>query len=659
VTAGRTVRAGAAAALAAACAAACAPSASAHAGLVTSDPAAGAALGASPSAIRLTFSERPEPALSKVTVRSKRGVEYQSGPVEPAPGDPVSLLVPVRSLPRGVYTVDWRVDSSVDGHETTGAFAFGVSVPPSAISGVAPSSTTPVSSPLEVFARWVFLIGPLALIGAVSGALAGFGGPSARGLGLAGVAWSVATIGLLLLAEAQRRNAGSSFATLFASGVGHALIWRAIALAVAGAALFAGWRAPRLRGAAFVVTGCAGLAAIVVHVANGHAAEAGSWPSAITVGSQVVHLAVAGVWAGGLAALLLGLRGEPSDVKAAAIRRFSAIAAAGLAIVAVTGIVRAFSELRSWHDLVSTGYGIAVLAKLGLLAAIAALGWRVRRRAMPLVGTDLQPLRRLARAELVLAAAAVAVAALLGTLGPPVSVAYNGLVGLSAAGADSTHSVRVHLTTGSNAPGANSFTVSLDGYDSGAPLSGVAVSLRFTPLDDSGVKPTELSLSREADHAGTYTGIGSNLRFDGRWGVLVILKHGRGAVGVPLELDVPTPPQQASVQRIPGQAPVYSKLDGALGIISVSPHPERVGPSSVHIGVYTAALGDEAPVRGIVVTLAPPGSAARQQPVTRTGKGTFVAHMHLRSGQNQIAVIAHTSGGARLRSVFGLDVPTG
>ena len=75
--------------------------------------------------------------------------------------------------------------------------------------------------------------------------------------------------------------------------------------------------------------------------------------------------------------------------------------------------------------------------------------------------------------------------------------------------------------------------------------------------------------------------------------------------------------------------------------------------------VRKLALGDEEPVRGIVVTLTPRGSATRPQPVTRTGKGTFVAHMRLRAGHNQIAVIAHASDGARLRSVFDLDVPTG
>jgi putative copper export protein len=600
-----------------------------------------------------------------VTVRSKRGLEYQSGPAEPAPGDPASLVVPLRTLPRGVYTVEWRVDSSVDGHDTTGTYPFGVGVPPSALAGTRAqsNSSSPVSSPLEVVARWLFLLGLLVLVGALSGALGDFGGRTRRSIGMGGAGWATAVVGLLVLAEAQRRNAGSSFGALLSSDVGKALIWRAAALFAAGGGLLAAWRAsasrPRTTRAALVIAGAAVLAAIVIHVDNGHAAHAGSWPPALTVVFQAVHLTVAGIWLGGLAALLLGTRGAASPATAGAVRRFSLVAAAGLAIVVVTGIVRAFSELRSWGELFSSAYGVAIVAKLALVTLIAALGWRARRRAVPVAASDLRPLRRLAGGELVLASGAVVAAAVLGTLGPPVSVAYSGLVGLSASGFDSTKSVHVSLHTASNAPGANTFTVTATGYDSGDPLTGISVSLRFTPVDDPEVKPSQLSLTPEAGHPGTYTGIGSNLRFDGRWGVLVVLKRGRGAVGVPLQLTTPTPTQQSSVQRIPGQAPLYSKLDGGLGLISISPHPDRPGPSAVHVGVYTPELEDEEPLAGVVVTLATNGGPVRQQPVTRTGTGTAVARMRLAQGRDEIAVIAHTRFGARLRSVFDLTVPGG
>ena len=109
--------------------------AQAHAGLTNSDPPPGASLGASPTAVKLTFSERPGPSLSKVSIVNRRGVAFQSGVPEASVGDPLSLVVGLRPLPRGVYTVRWRVDSAVDGHATTGVYSFGVQVPPSQVSG--------------------------------------------------------------------------------------------------------------------------------------------------------------------------------------------------------------------------------------------------------------------------------------------------------------------------------------------------------------------------------------------------------------------------------------------------------------------------------------------------------------------------------------------
>src|SRR5436853_7110519 len=81
--------------------------AGAHAGLLHSDPDAGATLGDSPGAVRLSFTERPQPSLSSIRVRDARGRLQQTGAPRPAPGDPLSLQLPVPRLGTGVYTVDW------------------------------------------------------------------------------------------------------------------------------------------------------------------------------------------------------------------------------------------------------------------------------------------------------------------------------------------------------------------------------------------------------------------------------------------------------------------------------------------------------------------------------------------------------------------------
>ena len=632
-----------------------APAASAHAGLLSSDPAAGATLGAAPTEVTLSLSERPVSALSSIVVADGRGNTYQTGRPELSPGDPLTLVVPVRPLARGVYTVKWRVDSAVDGHATTGAYQFGVQVPLSGGQVAQRPTTAPVTSALELVARWVLLVGLVVLLGAATAAVGRFGGSGTGAVLLAVGGWVLAAIGLVLLADAQRRNAGSSFSALLRSPVGDALIWRGVAIAAAGAAVLVALVAPRIRRLALAAAGVAALAAVIVHVANGHAA-ASRWPSGITVTVQAVHFAVAGVWIGGLAALLIGIRGAPSAEKAVAVRRFSIVAAAGLGVIVATGIARAFSELRGWDELVTSGYGRAVLAKLALVGMIAAVAARNRTSGVPSAGSDLAPLRRGARVELTLAAAALAVAALLGTLAPPLAGGAVGLPGLEASGSDVSGAVRVQLNALSNQPGPNHFTATVKDEKSGNPIQGASVQLLFSPLDDLGVASTSLSLTPAP--GGTYVGSGPNMAFDGRWGVRVLIARSGGATEVPLELDPVGPPQRVTIERIAGQAPTYTKLVGPAGFVRISPHPERAGPSQLFVTFYDTSTGDSEDVNRVVVTIAARNGDVRQQSVRQIRLGSYVSGVQLAPGSNQIAVIAHRrADGMRLRSVFDLTVP--
>src|SRR5436190_18127059 len=77
----------------------------AHAALVLSDPLEAVALGDSPAAVRLTFSERPDPALSEIRVLDSSGAEQQVGRPLAAAGDPLTVFVNIKPLDRGVYTV--------------------------------------------------------------------------------------------------------------------------------------------------------------------------------------------------------------------------------------------------------------------------------------------------------------------------------------------------------------------------------------------------------------------------------------------------------------------------------------------------------------------------------------------------------------------------
>jgi copper transport protein len=626
--------------------------ASAHAGLVASDPRAGATLGASPTVIRLTFSEPPEPSLSTIQVVDAAGIEHVAGTPDLVPTDPLSLAVQVQPLAKGVYTVAWRSVSAIDGHATAGAYTFGVLVPPTAV--LAAPSTTTVSSPLEVVARWVFILGLVALLGAAVAALARFG--AAKGEDLQGaVGWALAVVGLVLLVEAQRRNAGASFGELFDTQVGLALAWRAAAIVVAGVGLLGARGAGAAgRRAAMGVAAAATLAAMALHVATGHAAVGGSVSAPVAF--QWTHFAAVGIWIGGLAALVVGVRGKPSAAKAQAVRRFSTLAGVALVVVAVTGTIRAVGELSSWRELVSTGYGRGVLAKGALILVIAAFGARNRYRSVPAAASDLGGLRRTSRGELVFAASAMVVAALLGTLSPPVARELVAPLGLTASGSDSGTTVRVELTTASADPGPNRFVVRAVDFDTGEPVRADRVSLRFTPIDDASVASTSLDLAGRKD--GSFVGSGANLAFDGRWRVTVFVERGADSVEIPLVLEAHTPAQSVSIQNGPGRVDKYTVTVTDAQFVRFTVPTERTDRTEVLV-TCVGILGEQLPIEQLVVTAAAGDEPARRVPVRRLSRGRFVAIVDLRDEENTLAAVAQTAFDTRFRAVVDLGPPEG
>ena len=626
----------------------------AHAGPRLSDPLEGATLGDTPAIVRLYFSERPEPSLSSIRVLDLAGGPAQQiGRPESVAGDPLSLAVRVRPLPTGVYVVSWRIVSAVDGHATAGAYAFGVRMTPASPGARA---ADPPASPFEILARGILILGLVALLGAATAGVAGYGGSIE--FAVAAWGWLVAILGLTLLAYAQRSAASASLAVLLKTSVGRALIWRAVALAVAAIALASVRLAPlRFRRVAMAVVALAALAVLAAHVANGHAAAGGRWPPLATVAVQWAHFAAVAVWVGGLAVLLLNTSSASSRTMSAAVRRFSNVATIGLLLVAATGIMLTAGVLsswsRSWSELISTGYGRTVLLKMTLFIAIGACGAVNRWRSVPAAATSLRLLRRTGSLELSLMAGALVAASMLGTLPPPAGGAPPGL---SVSGSDFGTTVRVRLTTPSDQPGPNRFVVDAVDYDSSAPIRANRVTLRFTPVDDPGVATTSLQLAPGPDN--TYVGSGANLAFDGRWRVTTLIERANDAVEVPLELETRNPPQFVSIEHNPGYDPEYTvEVKRGLGQIRISPHPERAGPSKVYVTGFDV-IGDIRPLDEVVVTAAAANSPARQQPVQRLEGDRFVADIRLEQGRNRIAVIARAPDGTRLRAAVTLEIPS-
>jgi methionine-rich copper-binding protein CopC len=90
---------------------------------VRSSPARRAVLTRAPDRVQLWFSERLEPAFSRVTVTDASGQAVDRGDALVGPEDSTRLSVGLGRLTPGTYTVRFRV-LSVDGHVVESEFPF-------------------------------------------------------------------------------------------------------------------------------------------------------------------------------------------------------------------------------------------------------------------------------------------------------------------------------------------------------------------------------------------------------------------------------------------------------------------------------------------------------------------------------------------------------
>src|SRR4051812_908284 len=98
--------------------------ASAHAGLVGTDPPAGAALDQAPDKVTLRFTEPVVADPGAVRVYDTHGQRVDSGELT-HPGGPSTVAVGLKDVGDGGYVVTWRVISA-DGHPVTGGITFRV-----------------------------------------------------------------------------------------------------------------------------------------------------------------------------------------------------------------------------------------------------------------------------------------------------------------------------------------------------------------------------------------------------------------------------------------------------------------------------------------------------------------------------------------------------
>ncbi|MFD7136740.1 copper resistance protein CopC [Streptomyces sp. NPDC059894] len=369
--------------------------ASAHAALRDTDPADGSVVRAAPRALTLTFTESVGLLDDSLRVLDPDNRRVETGPARHAQGraDTARITLPP-TLGDGTYTVAWRVVSA-DSHPIGGAFTFSVGAP-SATRATLPAGPAedPATAGLFKIGRYLAYGAAAVLIGTAA-FLAVCRPPDPRPLRrplLAG--WAVltgSTVLLLLLRAPYETGAGPAQA-LDPSGLtrtltgrpGLALAVRLALLAVAAVLLVQQRGRERIPRTALAAGAVLAVALALTWAAAEHASAGIQVPAAMA--SSVLHLLATAAWLGGLTALLTLLRRDALPARVAA--RFSRLAAASVAVLAVTGVYQSWRGLGSLGALTDTPYGRLLLAKLAAVALLLTAGALSRRWTARLAETE-------------------------------------------------------------------------------------------------------------------------------------------------------------------------------------------------------------------------------------------------------------------------------
>lgn len=369
-----------------------------HSFLATTSPVQGERLAAPPDEVALQLSEPVERETVRLEVTDGSGTPVEVGRLA-FDNDDAVVRLPLVEPATGLYRISWHVVSAVDGHESAGEFAFAVGDDvdlEAATAAGGPAGPTPGTTA----GTWLLLVGWSIAFGAAT--LAGRtdrdtvpGGP---------VTWVRGGVLAALL--------GIGIRSLLATGAQTALVGLVAALLLL---LSLALSTLRTRWPSLAALG----AFAALWPLRGHAA-------ATPLGwlLDAVHLAAAGVWAGGLTVVVVALAravraGAPGRA-VPLVRSYARVAVAAVIALLATGVLLGVTLVPSPAALVEDGYGRLVLVKAGLLA-VAVAAAVVARRRLASSGTD--GLLPAVRVEHVVLGAALLVAAILsGTSPTPTTV---------------------------------------------------------------------------------------------------------------------------------------------------------------------------------------------------------------------------------------------
>jgi copper transport protein len=350
----------------------------AHAGLLSSTPAAGDTLREAPRRIVLRFTEPVEASSSGLVLLGWDGRAVTLVPQRDL-ADVAAFTAELPTVVPGGYRVQWRT-LSADGHPVEGSFVFFVGAPGATLAPAPPErameeAASPAARVLAAALRGLGVGALAALYGLllIVTRIGSAGDERTRRLVLA-LAWAAP---VLLAAHAV---AWAVYARGPGGGepLGHLLFGTLpgrVEVVRAGLAVLALWALALARRPGLAL----GFAAAAV-AASGFTGHSAAIHPAWSVPAKAIHVAAVAVWTGGLAVLFVTTRRD-ADHRALAVR-VSSLSLAAVVALAATGALQTllFAPLAL---LVRSTYGAVLLAKLVGMAVLVAIGARNRYRLVP------------------------------------------------------------------------------------------------------------------------------------------------------------------------------------------------------------------------------------------------------------------------------------
>jgi copper transport protein len=370
--------------------------ASAHATLLSSTPPDGGSVEADPGVVTATFSEPVDVDLGGLSVRDRDGAAVEQGATTvDAAGTTISVALQP-GLPDGTFVATYRV-LSADGHPVSGSWIFAIGEEVDLSAGSGGGSRDGAWEVVGAAARFLTYLTALTAAGLM--AFVTFvhdrRPDRARLTRLVRIATPLTLVGVLGTVTAQGAlltGEGTSAITdveVVRSVLSDRLGWSTAVLLLGLAAVFLATDVRDLWARQALTVG-GGLAVAASFALWGHDTEAPyRW---LSVGSDVVHVAAAAVWLGGLVGVSIVLRRRPPYLVASTVgivRRFSTVAAVSVAALVVAGTAMAWVETGSWRGLWETAYGRMVLAKVAVTLGVIVLAVLNRYRILPAIAGDL------------------------------------------------------------------------------------------------------------------------------------------------------------------------------------------------------------------------------------------------------------------------------